>query len=90
MEKQRLLENPPEKVLLMYRAVVDMINEGCDVNTMKVSDITDPEPGSAREQPTNIFHPRKRSSPWHFAMTCCLSREKWKKSWMEAASFQKK
>ena len=40
MEKQNLLENPPEKVLLMYRAVVDMINEGCDVNTMKVSDIT--------------------------------------------------
>lgn len=68
MEKQRLLENPPEKVLLMYRAVVDMINEGCDVNTMKVSDITT-RAGIGKEQPTNIFHPRKRSSPWHFAMT---------------------
>ncbi|MBO5070424.1 MAG: TetR/AcrR family transcriptional regulator [Roseburia sp.] len=30
----------PPKVLQMYRAVKDMIEEGWDVNTMKVSDIT--------------------------------------------------
>lgn len=39
MEKD-LLNQPPEKVLLMYRAVNDMINEGADITTMKVADIT--------------------------------------------------
>lgn len=33
-------ENPPEKVLLMYQAVVEMLNDHCDINTMKVSEIT--------------------------------------------------
>lgn len=31
---------PPQKVLLMYEAVIEMIGEGYDVNKMKVSDIT--------------------------------------------------
>lgn len=35
-----LLYEPSKKVLLMYRAVNDMINEGCDINNMKVADIT--------------------------------------------------
>lgn len=35
-----LLRNPPQKVILMYEAVNDMINEGCDINTIKVLDIT--------------------------------------------------
>lgn len=38
--KNDLLNQPPEKVLLMYRAVNDMINEGADITTMKVADIT--------------------------------------------------
>lgn len=40
MEGKKLLSAPPEKVLLMYQAVVDMVDEGVDINTMKVSDIT--------------------------------------------------
>lgn len=35
-----LLKQPPEKVILMYQAVSAMINEGCDINNMKVIDIT--------------------------------------------------
>lgn len=37
---EKLLLNPPEKVLAMYRAVVDLINEGSDIKALKVSDIT--------------------------------------------------
>ena len=37
---EKLLLNPPEKVLAMYRAVVDLINEGNDIKVLKVSDIT--------------------------------------------------
>lgn len=40
MEKKNLLINPPQKVLLMYDAVGDMLSEGCDVNTIKVVEIT--------------------------------------------------
>lgn len=40
MEPRSLLKNPPEKVLLMYQAVVDMVSDGMDINSMKVSDIT--------------------------------------------------
>ena len=40
MEEQKMFRNPPEKVLALYRAVVDLINAGCDVSTVKVSDIT--------------------------------------------------
>lgn len=40
MTEKNLLSDPPEKVLLMYRAVADMIGEGADINTMKVSEIT--------------------------------------------------
>ena len=40
MEEQKMFRNPPEKVLALYHAVADLINEGCDVSTMKVSDIT--------------------------------------------------
>lgn len=39
VEKNLLLE-PPQKVLFMYQAVIDMVGEGFDINTMKVSDIT--------------------------------------------------
>ena len=28
------------KVLLLYKAVIDLLNENVDVNTLKVSDIT--------------------------------------------------
>lgn len=40
MEEKDLLHNPPKKVLLMYQAVIEMVREGCDINKMKVSDIT--------------------------------------------------
>lgn len=40
MEKKNLLTAPPEKVLLMYQAVVEMVKEGKDINCIKVSDIT--------------------------------------------------
>lgn len=40
MGEKHLTGNPPEKVCLMYQAVVEMLNENCDINTMKVSDIT--------------------------------------------------
>ena len=40
MEERNLLNNPPEKVLAMYQAVVELVREGADVNSMKVSDIT--------------------------------------------------
>ncbi|MDO5519885.1 MAG: TetR/AcrR family transcriptional regulator [bacterium] len=35
-----LLNNPPEKVVLMYDAVVNLINENSNINAMKVVDIT--------------------------------------------------
>ncbi len=35
-----LLGQPPEKVTEMYRAVIDLINEGVDINNMKVAEIT--------------------------------------------------
>ena len=41
MEERDLLKNPPKKVLLMYRAVKELICEGADINTMKVADITE-------------------------------------------------
>jgi len=34
------MSQPPQKVVLLYNAVNDMINEGCDISSMKVSDIT--------------------------------------------------
>lgn len=37
---KELMQDPPRKVVLMYQAVVDMVNEGADVNNMKVADIT--------------------------------------------------
>lgn len=37
---RELMQDPPRKVVLMYQAVVDMVNEGLDVNNMKVADIT--------------------------------------------------
>lgn len=40
MQEKKYLANPPEKVLQIYRAVVDMVNEGSDINHMKVSEIT--------------------------------------------------
>lgn len=40
MDENKEFSCPPEKVLLMYQAVVEMIGEGYDINRMKVSDIT--------------------------------------------------
>lgn len=40
MVEKNLLTNPPEKVLAMYQAVIELVREGADVNSMKVSDIT--------------------------------------------------
>ncbi len=40
MDKRDLIQNPPEKVLAMYQAVDELINEGSDVNSLKVADIT--------------------------------------------------
>lgn len=40
MEQQKMISTPPEKVLAMYQAVVEYINEGSDINTLKVADIT--------------------------------------------------
>ena len=40
MDVKNILSDPPEKVLLMYQAVSDMVREGADINGMKVSDIT--------------------------------------------------
>ncbi len=41
IERERnMFTNPPEKVLLMYRAVTELVNGGADVNAIKVSDIT--------------------------------------------------
>lgn len=33
-------EKLPQKVEMMFRAVIEMVNEGSDINTMKVQDIT--------------------------------------------------
>lgn len=41
MAERDLLQNPPQKVLLIYHAVKDLICEGADINTMKVLDITE-------------------------------------------------
>lgn len=40
MVEKNLLNNPPEKVLAMYQAVIELVRDGADVNSMKVSDIT--------------------------------------------------
>lgn len=40
MESKNKLATPPQKVLLLYQAVADMIKEGADISSMKVSDIT--------------------------------------------------
>lgn len=71
---EKLLLNPPEKVLAMYRAVVDLINEGSDIKALKVSDITD-APGSEKGRHTNILRPRKRSSP---PPSCIMYRPAWR------------
>ncbi len=41
MEKRKQTAEIPEKVLLIYQAVPQMLKEGADINTLKVSDITD-------------------------------------------------
>lgn len=40
MDEQKLIQDPSQKVLAMYQAVIEFINEGCDINTLKVADIT--------------------------------------------------
>ena len=32
----KLIHDPSQKVLAMYQAVIEFINEGCDINTLKV------------------------------------------------------
>ena len=63
---EKLLLNPPEKVLAMYRAVVDLINEGSDIKALK---------GSEKGRHTNIFRPGKRSSP---PPSCIMYRPAWR------------
>lgn len=41
MEKRKQTAEIPEKVLLIYQAVPQMLKEGADVNTLKVSEITE-------------------------------------------------
>ena len=36
MDEQKLIHDPPQKVLALYQAVIEFINEGCDINTLKV------------------------------------------------------
>ena len=36
MDEQKLIHDPSQKVLAMYQAVIEFINEGCDINTLKV------------------------------------------------------
>lgn len=40
MTEKNLFVQPPEKVFLMYRAVMELVTEGADLNAIKVSDIT--------------------------------------------------
>ena len=40
MDEQKLIHDPPQTVLALYQAVIEFINEGCDINTLKVADIT--------------------------------------------------
>ena len=40
MTENELIQSPPAKVLSIYQAVVDLLNEGADINQLKVSDIT--------------------------------------------------
>ncbi len=39
-EEKTLLSNPPQKVALMYQAVIDLVNDNVNLNTIKVIDIT--------------------------------------------------
>ena len=41
MEKRKQTAEIPEKVLLIYKAVPQMLKEGADINTLKVSEITE-------------------------------------------------
>ncbi len=41
MEKRKQTAEIPEKVLLIYQAVPQMLKEGADINTLKVSEITE-------------------------------------------------
>lgn len=40
MDEQILIQNPPQKVKAMYEAVFQLLNADCDINTIKVADIT--------------------------------------------------
>ena len=39
MDEQKLIHNPPQKVLALYQAVIEFINEGCD-SMVNVSELT--------------------------------------------------
>ncbi len=68
----------PEKVRLLYEAVLAMVTDGWDINRMKVSDIT-AQAGSAKEQRTSIFPPRRRSLRMRSStMWRCGLRTYWK------------
>ena len=64
----------PEKVRLLYEAVLAMVTDGWDINRMKVSDIT-----AQAEQRTSIFPPRRRSLRMRSStMWRCGLRTYWK------------
>ena len=69
---EKLLLNPPEKVLAMYRAVVDLINEGNDIKVLKVSDITG-RAGIGKGTAYEYFSSKEEiisSSVLYYAQTC--------------------
>ena len=69
---EKLLLNPPEKVLAMYRAVVDLINEGNDIRVLKVSYITG-RAGIGKGTAYEYFSSKEEiisSSVLYYAQTC--------------------
>ena len=47
MDEQKLIQDPSQKVLAMYQAVIEFINEGCDINTFCLL-YTSPSPRDTR------------------------------------------
>ena len=60
MDEQKLIQDPSQKVLAMYQAVIEFINEGCDINNFKSKLISQPGQALEKERHTNIFLQRKR------------------------------
>ena len=75
---EKLLLNPPEKVLAMYRAVVDLINEGNDIRVLKVSDITG-RAGIGKGTAYEYFSSKEEiisSSVLYYVQTCVERKNK--------------